>query len=65
MAMTKSSATAVWLTREEAAERLRVSPRTLDRYAREEKIAKYKVAGTQSVRYRADEVDALVQPSED
>lgn len=57
--------TQTWLTREEAAERLRVNPRTLDRYARDNKLTKHKVAGTQSVRYRADEVDALVQPADD
>ncbi len=63
--MTDKTATHVWLTREEAAARLRVSPHTLDRYARDNKVTKHKLAGTQSVRYRADEVDALVQPAQD
>lgn len=54
-----------WLTREEAAQRLRVSPHTVDRYARDGKLMKHKVAGTQSVRFLAEEVDALVQPALD
>jgi excisionase family DNA binding protein len=61
--MTKTTVATVWLTREEAADRLRVSPRTVDRYATEGKLAKHKLAGTQSVRFRAADVDALVQPS--
>jgi excisionase family DNA binding protein len=52
----------VWLTRQEAAERLRVSPHTVDRWTREGRLTKYKVADLQSVRFDADQVDELVQP---
>jgi len=54
-----------WLTREEAAERLRCSKHTVDRWTREGKLTKYKVGDLQSVRFDADQVDALVQPVQD
>lgn len=60
--MTNSDATREWLTRQEAADRLNVGPRTVDRYARLGKLTKHKLRGTQSVRFAADEVDALAVP---
>lgn len=54
-----------WLTRNEAADRLRVSPHTVDRYAREGRLQKYKVGDLQSVRFDMDQVDKLVQPVTD
>lgn len=55
----------VWLTREQAAERLCVSKHTVDRWVRERRLTKYKVGDLQSVRFNAAEVDNLVQPAED
>lgn len=55
----------VWLTRQETAKRLRVDPRTVDRWSREGLLTKHKVGDLQSVRFRADQVDALVQPVKD
>lgn len=55
-------ATSPWLTRAEAAERLRVSPKTIDRWTREGRLTKHKVGDLQSVRFAAAEVDKLVQP---
>lgn len=52
-----------WLTREEAADRLRVSKHTVDRYAREGRLTKFKVGDLQSVRFDMAQVDGLVQPS--
>lgn len=52
----------VWLTRDEAATRLRVSKHTVDRWVRERRLTKYKVGDLQSVRFSAAEVDNLVQP---
>jgi excisionase family DNA binding protein len=51
-----------WLTRSEAAERLRVKPRTIDTYARTGKLPRYYLAGsTRAPRFRAEDVDALVE----
>lgn len=54
-----------WLTREEAADRLRVSKHTVDRYAREGRLTKFKVGDLQSVRFDMNQVDKLVQPVTD
>lgn len=64
-AMTNALATHTWLTKEEAADRLRVSPHTVDRYVRRGELTKHKLAGTQTVRFRADQVDALAVPVAD
>lgn len=53
------------MTRPEAAEYLRVSVDTIDRYARDGKIKKYTVAGTRSIRFKAAELDALMEPEID
>ncbi len=52
----------VWLTRAEAAERLRLHPQSVDRYVRGGKLPKYKLDGSKTVRFRAADVDALVIP---
>lgn len=54
-----------WMTRQEAADHLRVSVDTIDRYARDGKVTKYNVAGTRSVRYKTAELDALLTPEDE
>lgn len=54
-----------WMTRQEAADHLRVSVDTIDRYARDSKIKKYTVAGTRSIRFKVTELDALLAPEEE
>jgi excisionase family DNA binding protein len=49
-----------WLTRAEAAARLRVSPRTIDRYAQLGYITRLKTP-TGLVRFREHDVEALIQ----
>lgn len=51
-----------WMTRDEAASFARVSSATLDRWVREGRLARYKIAGTQSVRFARSEITALVVP---
>jgi excisionase family DNA binding protein len=51
-----------WLTRKEAAEHLRVHVRTVDKWADEGRITRYKVEGIQSVRFKREELDALMVP---
>lgn len=52
-----------WLTRKEAAAHCRVkSERTIDRWAEEGKITRYKADGLQSVRFKRSELDALFVP---
>lgn len=62
--MTNATTEPVWLTRKEAADRLRCDPKTIDRWSREGRLTKHKVGDLQSVRFRADQVDSLVQPCE-
>lgn len=54
-------------TKVEAAEYLRVSPSTIDRWTRERRLTRYKVEGIRSSRYKVAELDALIvpDPSED
>ena len=54
-----------WLTKDEAADHLRVKPRTIDRWAEQGKITKYKVGDLQSVRFDRDELDRLIKPAAD
>lgn len=54
-----------WLTRQEAADLLKVNPRTVDRYARQGKLTKHKARGTQFVVFPAAEVEALATPVKD
>lgn len=54
--------TARWLTRSEAADRLRVRPRTIDAWAREGRLPRYYLAGsTRAPRFRVEDVDALAE----
>jgi excisionase family DNA binding protein len=53
---------AMYITKAEAAELMRVKPATVARWAREGRITKYKVAGLQSVRYSQEELLSLLQP---
>lgn len=53
------------MTRSEAATYLRVSPATVDRWVREERLEAFKVAGTQSVRFSRAGVEALIAPEGD
>ncbi len=48
-----------WLTRAKAAERLGVSVQTVDNWAREGRLARYKLAGRRLTRYKAEDVEAL------
>lgn len=54
--------TSPWLTKAEAAEHMRVSPRTIDAWAEAGRITRHRVEGLQSVRFRRDELDALLVP---
>ena len=60
MAITES----VWLTALEAAQYLRVEPRTLLMWARQGKVKGYVLSGTQRVtwRFRAEDLDATMSP---
>lgn len=51
-----------WLTRQEAADYLRVTTATLDRWVREKKLPRYRVANKASARFRAVDLDAIVRP---
>ena len=53
-----------WVSRAEAAAYLGVGTPALDRYVREGKLARYKVAGTQTVRFRRSDVEAMITPDE-
>jgi excisionase family DNA binding protein len=50
-----------WLTVAEAAERFHVSRDTIYRWARQEKLCLYKIAGT-TTRVRRQDLDALAHP---
>ena len=49
-----------WLTKAEAADRMRVTERTLDRWAEAGRLTRYRVEGIQSVRFARAELDALI-----
>lgn len=49
-----------YLTKVEAAKYLRVATSTVDRWVREGRITRYKIGGTQSVRFKRPELDALL-----
>lgn len=50
------------ITREAAGELANVGPRTVDRWANEEQITRYKVGGLQWVRFDSREVEAMRRP---
>lgn len=51
-----------WLTRATAAGYAGVSMNTIDRWARDGRITRYRVEGMRSVRFKKDELDALFRP---
>ncbi len=51
-----------WLTRQEAAKYLSISPRTLDRWVEDGLIIRYHVGKLRSVRFKVDELDGLMKP---
>jgi excisionase family DNA binding protein len=53
-----------FLTKAEAAAYMRVSPRTIDRWAAAGRIQRYRVGTSQSLRFKRAELDALVVPDE-
>lgn len=55
----------VWLTKVEAARYLRTSPSTLDRWVRDNNLTRYKVNGTQAVRFKRADLDALMVVDQD
>ena len=52
--------TAKWLTAEQAAERLNLSVRTIRKYRATGQLTAYKVAGEKALRFRVEDVDALM-----
>lgn len=56
--------TTTWMTRKEAAEYLRVSLPTIDRYAASGRLTKHTVPGGRAVRFKVTELDALLKPAE-
>jgi excisionase family DNA binding protein len=56
---------AKYLTRDEAASYMRVSESTIDRWARDGLIKRYRVKGTRSVRFKVAELDSLLDPEDD
>lgn len=53
--------TADWVTKAEVATYLGVSEATVGRWVREERLRSYKLAGTQSVRFKRGEVEQLLE----
>lgn len=49
-----------WMTKQEVAARLRVTPQTVRRMARDQRLTEYRNGNI--VRFREDEVEALLQP---
>ena len=48
-----------WLTRAQAAQRLGVTPQTIDNYVRRGELERFKLAGQRLTRFRVQDVDAL------
>lgn len=53
-----------WYTRDEAAEYLRVRPRTVDRMVREGKLTRYRFSHGDRPRFRVADVRAMIVPDE-
>jgi excisionase family DNA binding protein len=51
-----------WMTRAEAAEYLRVTPKTIDRYVERGQLVRFTIAGSRSTRFRKDMLDRLLAP---
>jgi len=47
------------MTRQEAAEYMGVSPRTIDRWVTEHRLTRYKLDDTRSTRFAVEELDAM------
>lgn len=54
-----------WLTRIEAAKRLKIGVQTLDRYVSAGKIKRYKLADSRLTRFRSEDVNALLGGASD
>jgi excisionase family DNA binding protein len=50
-----------WMTRAEAAELLRIAPRTLDSYVRNGSLPRYVLGSGRTPRYRIEDVRKLVR----
>lgn len=50
-----------WMTRQEAADHARVDPKTIDRWAREGKLRRYKATGHGTPRFKMSDVDAVME----
>lgn len=53
------------ITRSAAAELAGVDVRTIDRWANEHRITRYKIGGMQWVRFKRSEIEAMVTPVPD
>lgn len=51
-----------YLTRSEAAALAGVSTRTVDRWANEKRITRYRQAGLRGIRFKRTEVEAILEP---
>jgi excisionase family DNA binding protein len=60
-----ADATIRWMTRATAAGYMDVSTTTIDRWARDGKLTRFKVSGLRSIRFKREELDALLAPEED
>ena len=58
---TAPAAPSPWMTRQEAADYLRVEPRTLDRIVREGKLTRFRMTHGDSPRFRRAEVMRLIE----
>lgn len=51
-----------WLTKEQAAAHLQVTTRTIDRLVKAGKLRKHVLDGTNSVRFKREDLDGLMEP---
>lgn len=58
--MSNVTETERWMTRQEAADELRVTPRRIDAYVRDGALPRYHLAGTRTPRFRIEDVRALI-----
>jgi hypothetical protein len=57
--------TYTWMTRAEAADHLRVTPKTIDRYVERGQLVRFTIAGSRSTRFRKDMLDRLMAPEQE
>ena len=55
-------AIALYFTRQEAADHLHISTRTLDRWVTDGVIPAYRVRGIQSLRFKQTDIEAMLVP---